>query len=523
MSFDLIHFYKLPLKFTFIAPDINPTEEEQKEVAEILEEREKQKALQKKVDNCSYDLGYKSQEVYACKTCYRNKEIDQVDSKINNFGEKVEPAGICLGCLVHCHSGHEVYELYRKSNFKCDCGNLKINQECMLNNQKELYNEQNRYSHNFYGRYWYCEKEYLGEEEMYQCTFCEDWFHLNHLTPDATELVSKLNEDDKDWRLMWSKCAENYQDCIYNYTHCILNYDDAVKSLKQKEDKKPTTEEDNEKEKKNEKNPEVFDDTNDKTGSNQPEQTEKDEKDIPAKIEKPNAESISRKRPFNQISQPDELVINDTNEESKNNEKRALQSQPWEDAEKLIKIDKNPVWKLLKPVSEKIPKCDLILNDKFINSLCNWDNEKCVQFKNAITDRISQVENFSQEEILLDRALLQGMATIEEEDPLELSDEKEGYSGSTDVSNNPETTHSSRPSDATEIFTENVVRQYPNVTPHQRHAIANGLEKAIVGLFEFHNQNKKDENDKEITKDTVLEYLEKLKTGNELKKPDGDK
>ncbi len=52
------------------------------------------------------------QALYACGTC-----IDK-DAK--------DPAGICLACSLHCHEGHELYELYTKRLFRCDCGNSKF-------------------------------------------------------------------------------------------------------------------------------------------------------------------------------------------------------------------------------------------------------------------------------------------------------------------------------------------------------------------------------------------------------------
>lgn len=42
-------------------------------------------------------------------------------------------AGFCLACSYHCHEGHEVFELYTKRNFRCDCGNEKFaNASCKL-------------------------------------------------------------------------------------------------------------------------------------------------------------------------------------------------------------------------------------------------------------------------------------------------------------------------------------------------------------------------------------------------------
>lgn len=51
------------------------------------------------------------QALYSCGTC---------------MGKTNEPAGICLACSLHCHEGHELYELYTKRLFCCDCGNSKF-------------------------------------------------------------------------------------------------------------------------------------------------------------------------------------------------------------------------------------------------------------------------------------------------------------------------------------------------------------------------------------------------------------
>jgi E3 ubiquitin-protein ligase UBR7 len=59
--------------------------------------------------NCTYPKGYVSrQALYACYTCSTASS---------------HPAGICLACSLNCHEGHDLYELYTKRNFRCDCGN----------------------------------------------------------------------------------------------------------------------------------------------------------------------------------------------------------------------------------------------------------------------------------------------------------------------------------------------------------------------------------------------------------------
>ena len=137
--------------------------------------------------NCTYLMGYVSrQALYACTTCYKN-------------GGK-GPIGVCLACCLECHDGHELVELYTKRNFRCDCGNSKFQKgfECKLMNKKQPLNHDNVYNQNFEGKYCTCERPYPDpedntEDEMIQCTVCEDWYHGRHLgskaPPDFSEMV----------------------------------------------------------------------------------------------------------------------------------------------------------------------------------------------------------------------------------------------------------------------------------------------------------------------------------------------
>jgi hypothetical protein len=112
-------------------------------------------------------------------------------------------------------------------------------------------------------------------------------------------------------------------------------------------------------------------------------------------------------------------------------------------------------------------------------------------------EQISNIENYSDDEAELENALIKGNISSDD-DPLI------GNEGTKNDSN-------SKVGDPTEIFTDSVIKEYPNVTPLQRAKIASGIEKAIVGLFEYHKQM--NENDKVITPETVKEYITKLKNG----------
>ncbi|XP_039643049.1 putative E3 ubiquitin-protein ligase UBR7 isoform X1 [Perca fluviatilis] len=124
-------------------------------------------------ENCSYSRGYvKRQAVFACNTCTPSA---------------AEPAGVCLACANKCHDGHDIFELYTKRNFRCDCGNSKFGEfKCQLIPAKDEENVRNHYSHNFNGCYCTCDRPYpdtddQSNDEMIQCVICEDWFHSRHL------------------------------------------------------------------------------------------------------------------------------------------------------------------------------------------------------------------------------------------------------------------------------------------------------------------------------------------------------
>uniref|UniRef100_A0A3Q3E6N3 Ubiquitin protein ligase E3 component n-recognin 7 n=1 Tax=Labrus bergylta TaxID=56723 RepID=A0A3Q3E6N3_9LABR len=129
-------------------------------------------------DHCSYPQGYvKRQAVYACHTCTPGGG---------------EAAGVCLACSYKCHEGHDLYELYTKRNFRCDCGNRKFSElQCKLSPEKDDVNHLNKYSHNFFGF------TARVEDEMIQCVVCEDWLHGRHLgseVPDCVELQEMICE-----------------------------------------------------------------------------------------------------------------------------------------------------------------------------------------------------------------------------------------------------------------------------------------------------------------------------------------
>ncbi|XP_077434436.1 putative E3 ubiquitin-protein ligase UBR7 [Vanacampus margaritifer] len=138
-------------------------------------------------ENCSYSRGYvKRQAVFACNTCTPDAS---------------QPAGICLACANECHDGHDIFELYTKRNFRCDCGNGKFGDfQCKLTPTKDEENTKNLYNHNFLGRYCSCDRPYPDQDdkvadEMIQCVICEDWFHTRHLECEVADVDDVVCED----------------------------------------------------------------------------------------------------------------------------------------------------------------------------------------------------------------------------------------------------------------------------------------------------------------------------------------
>ncbi|XP_078130557.1 putative E3 ubiquitin-protein ligase UBR7 isoform X2 [Sander vitreus] len=170
-------------------------EEQTVSLVDVLEENEELEEEASAVlagsdsDLCSYPQGYvKRQALYACSTC---------------TPAGGEPAGVCLACSYKCHEGHDLFELYTKRNFRCDCGNRKFTElQCKLFPEKDELNSQNKYSQNFFGVYCTCSRPYPDpddqvEDEMIQCVVCEDWLHGRHLgggVPDSVELQEMICE-----------------------------------------------------------------------------------------------------------------------------------------------------------------------------------------------------------------------------------------------------------------------------------------------------------------------------------------
>lgn len=143
--------------------------------------------------DCSYNKGYVyRQALYSCITCLNELKSTLTPEQIEEKTSFLH--GICLACSYECHANHEVLELYTKRNFRCDCGNSKLPgaNKCKLMASKESVNSLNKYNHNFDGQYCTCNRPYPetdtnkveeadDEDDMIQCTICEDWYHQSHL------------------------------------------------------------------------------------------------------------------------------------------------------------------------------------------------------------------------------------------------------------------------------------------------------------------------------------------------------
>ncbi|KAG2457718.1 BTBD7 protein, partial [Polypterus senegalus] len=154
-------------------------------------------------EKCSYPEGYvKRQALYACNTCTPKGS---------------EPAGICLACSYKCHEGHDLFELYTKRNFRCDCGNSKFNGfECKLFPDKDKVNVNNKYNQNFFGLYCTCKRPYPDPEDEHlgaisaECTELQEmtcvscmnkcpflWYYAAHMAVSSTLLKEGIGGQDE--------------------------------------------------------------------------------------------------------------------------------------------------------------------------------------------------------------------------------------------------------------------------------------------------------------------------------------
>jgi len=174
---------------------------------------------------CTYDEGYINQPVYGCKTC-----------------KKDERFGFCFGCSMNCHLEHEVFELFDKRNFRCDCGTPKSGWNCSFHGPLSDDNFENKYNHNFDHLYCWCNSSYNEQENvMYQCIICMDWFHLECIQKKESETIPSV---DIVCDFICCDCVKQNSFLLYYYP--ILkqsNINDTESSLNNKEENKNINEE----------------------------------------------------------------------------------------------------------------------------------------------------------------------------------------------------------------------------------------------------------------------------------------
>jgi len=146
-------------------------------------------------DKCTYCEGYISQPVYACATC---------NSKTTNG----EVFGFCFGCSMSCHLDHDVFELFEKRNFRCDCTTSKSVHLCTLNPKVITVNTGNVYNHNYRGLYCWCNLPYDHNSNvvMIQCYMCQDWFHDTCILNDYPYTIPEEHGNDFICKDCMSKC-----------------------------------------------------------------------------------------------------------------------------------------------------------------------------------------------------------------------------------------------------------------------------------------------------------------------------
>ncbi|ETO31395.1 hypothetical protein RFI_05721 [Reticulomyxa filosa] len=191
---------------------------ENEKVAQVLSTY----AGEERLNECTYTKGYLTQPVYACLTCMKNDETNEMTY-----------SGVCLGCAMNCHLQHDIVELWEKRHFRCDCGNEKFRKKdkpshvceiCPI--PKDPLNDQNKYNENFIGKYCYCRQ---GTKLLIFfffwlsiCIFfrrCQDWFHdkcVDALHTKRELIASQDTREDLDF-----VCRDCAQLCsfLWQYRH----------------------------------------------------------------------------------------------------------------------------------------------------------------------------------------------------------------------------------------------------------------------------------------------------------------
>ncbi|GAA5848064.1 hypothetical protein JCM9279_007438 [Rhodotorula babjevae] len=165
-------------------------------------EAEARETLPYRFDQCTYDLGYIKQPLWACRTCLGDRAV-------------------CAACSIACHASHELVELFNRRSYRCDCGTAAMGAGscCSISGRDDADpNTLNRIDDNFRGKFCYCGKPYdphTETDDMLQCLVCEDWLHaacvgLPH-SDDDDDPTKPLRQDDFDQLVCW-RCVEHNSD-----------------------------------------------------------------------------------------------------------------------------------------------------------------------------------------------------------------------------------------------------------------------------------------------------------------------
>lgn len=178
---------------------------------------------------CTYQFGYTEQMVYLCKSCFRQ-------------------GGICTGCMLNCHKGHEIIEIGPKKNFRCDCGLEKT--ICHLNPKRGI--NSNIYNHNFQGKFCFCDiedNEQTRHSDMHLCISCYDWFHQDCISiyNDCHNLSSRkfhqkvlpsIPPDTSNFFFLCEKCVQFHLYIPNNYL-CYVYLEQPLGHLENNIEKYP--------------------------------------------------------------------------------------------------------------------------------------------------------------------------------------------------------------------------------------------------------------------------------------------
>ncbi|KAJ8654807.1 hypothetical protein O0I10_009528 [Lichtheimia ornata] len=196
-------------------------------------EKEANEILPGKFEACTFDKGYIRQPLYACKTCSH---------------DNTEPAAMCYSCSIACHADHELFELFAKRNFRCDCGiEHKFGEHpCQLSSlskQQTASNDDNAYNHNFFGHYCRCDKFYdpakdectmyqippeIEDFESYVCRDCVDRYPFLVQQPSASVSVGLSHDNAKIHKWLLPAPSNDNQTTLPDHSTATTTTHDSI-------------------------------------------------------------------------------------------------------------------------------------------------------------------------------------------------------------------------------------------------------------------------------------------------------